>query len=806
MRMRFPRAVRLGVLLAAVAAVAVPVAVAGSAAPPASLEVEGLEVAAADTKGVPGAYVVQLAAPPVVKYTGGIAGIPATKPAKGEKLDPQSKKVADYVGHLDSRHDAVLAQVGGGEKIYDYRYVYNGFAAKLSTAQAQKLESMSSVVSVEPVMEWAPATADTPDFLDLDGPGELWSQLGGPQFGTNPANAGGAGEGVVVGMLDTGIWPEHPSVSDRIDGKLLYKNLPSFNGHCASAETVTDGSWDANLCNQKLVGAQFYIAAFDQFSTLPLAPNDFRSPRDSDGHGTHTSTTAAGNNSITPTGAAAPFGKISGMAPRARISTYKVCWDDGNPDTGGCFTADSAAAMDQAVADGVDVINFSISGTTTSFLNVVEVAAFNAAAAGVFVAMSAGNTGPGASTVSHPSPWLTTVAASTHDRPAVGRVTLGNAATFDGVSQIVTTVGPAPVVRAQDAGLPGANPNLLRQCFSAFEPNSGGQAVLDPAAVAGKIVVCERGGALPNNARVDKSRAVQNAGGVGMILINTAVNSLNGDLHSVPTVHLPNTNLAEIQAYAQTAGATATLSPVPGATVDAPQIASFSSRGPSAATFDQLKPDVSAPGVDVLAGYSPASIVQPGFLFNMVSGTSMSSPHVAGIGALLKHKHPTWSPAMIKSSLMTTANNLHGTFAATGTASADANRAFAQGAGHVQPTLAADPGLVYDNNATDWLRFICGTGQLAASECAPFGGPIDPSDLNLASITIGDMAGAQTVTRTVRSVGSSPETYSVSFTGLPGIDASHCARLHDQPGRVADPQHHVHEDRRRRSTPTSRAS
>jgi hypothetical protein len=161
--------------------------------------------------------------------------------------------------------------------------------------------------------------------------------------------------------------------------------------------------------------------------------------------------------------------------------------------------------------------------------------------------------------------------------------------------------------------------------------------------------------------------------------------------------------------------------------------------------------------------------VQPGYLFNMVSGTSMASPHIAGIAALLKDKHPSWSPAMIKSALMTTANNLVGTYAASATASADANRAFAQGAGHVRPTPAADPGLVYDNGAVDWLRFICGTGQLAASECAPFGGAIDPSDLNLASITIGDMAGAQTVKRTVRSVGAVAETYTVSFSGLPGI-------------------------------------
>ena len=154
---------------------------------------------------------------------------------------------------------------------------------------------------------------------------------------------------------------------------------------------------------------------------------------------------------------------------------------------------------------------------------------------------------------------------------------------------------------------------------------------------------------------------------------------------------------------------------------------------------------MTAPGVDVLAGYSPASVVVPGRLFEIVSGTSMSSPHVAGIGLLLKDAHSTWTPAMIKSALMTTADNVVGTFAGDAGASADARRAFAQGAGHIDPTPAADPGLVYNNGPVDWLRFICGTGQLPASECAPFGGPIDPSDLNLASIAIGDLAGTQTV-------------------------------------------------------------
>jgi hypothetical protein len=740
---------------------------------PAALGVDGEpvgDVTSVKERGVPGGYVVQLAEQPVVAYEGGVAGIPATKPAKGKKIDPEAQNVKDYVKHLDSRHDAVLASVGGGQKVYDYRYAYNGFAAKLSDAQAERLEQTKGVVSVEPVMEWAPDTSDTPRFLGLTGAGNLWEQLGGPSSGTNASNANGAGEGVVVGVLDTGIWPEHPSVSDRIDGKLMYENLTGFHGKCASSETVTDGSWDANLCNRKLVGARFYIETFEVFDN-ELAPNDYRSPRDSDGHGTHTSTTAAGNHNITPTGAAAGFGNISGMAPRARIAMYKVCWDDGNPNTGGCFTSDSAAAIDQAVADGVDVLNFSISGTTTSFLNVVEVAAFNAAGAGVFVAMSAGNT-PGTSTVAHPSPWLTTVGASTHDRPAEGVVELGNGATFTGVSQIKTTVGPAPVIKAQDAGLAGADPNLLRQCFSAHEPLGGNKATLDPSKVSGKIVVCERGGAAPLNARVDKSRAVLDAGGVGMILINVTPNSLNGDFHFVPTVHLADTALAAVQTYAATTGATATLKQGSTAPVAAPFMAAFSSRGPSLATGDQLKPDVTAPGVDVLAGYSPSSLLSPGFLFNMVSGTSMSSPHVAGLGALLKHKHPTWTPAMIKSALMTTGSNVLGTFAGNATASGDAHRLFAQGGGHVRPTVAANPGLVFDNGPVDWYRFICGTGQLPASECTGSLSPIDPSDLNLASIAIGDMAGTQTVKRTVKSVGTASETYNVAFSGLPGLTAS----------------------------------
>src|SRR5687767_9679598 len=290
-----------------------------------------------------GVYIVQIADEPAATYEGGVAGLAATKPGKGQKIDPQDRKVQQYVGHLNARHDAVLERVGGAEKLYDYTYVLNGFAAQLTDAQIAALDKMKDVVSIEGAEEWHPDTMTTPGFLGLSQPGGLWSQLGGPGSGTNAANAAGAGEGIVVGIVDTGIWPEHPSVSDRINGKLMYKNLTDWHGKCASGETVTDGSFDANLCNKKLVGARFFLASKEAIQGPVTAP-DFRSPRDSNGHGTHVATTAAGNFGIQPTGDTAGFGKISGMAPRARIAMYKVCWPS-------CFTPDSAAAFDQAVAD-----------------------------------------------------------------------------------------------------------------------------------------------------------------------------------------------------------------------------------------------------------------------------------------------------------------------------------------------------------------------------------------------------------------------------------------------------------------------
>jgi subtilisin family serine protease len=697
-----------------------------------------------------GVYIVQMINDPVVAYAGGIPGLRATKPARGQKINPLSSDVVRYVGYLDSKHNEALNRVGG-QKLYDYRYSFNGFAAKMSLEQAQKMLSVDGVLVVNPDRLHTVDTSSTPTFLGLDAPGGLWSQLGG---------VGSAGEDIIIGVVDSGVWPENPSFSDRDgEGKLVYRQIPGFHGKCDSAETATDGSWDANLCNKKLVAAQHFNASWGgDAGVLAQRPWEFISPRDYNGHGTHTSSTAGGNHGVAATGPASVFGSISGIAPRARISTYKALWSTQDGATASGFGADLVAAIDQAVADGVDVINYSVSGTSTNFLDAAEVSFLFAADAGIFVAASAGNSGPTASTVAHPSPWVTTVAAGTHNRDGQGSVTLGNGSTYNGAS-VATATGPYPLIDSAAAGLPGANATQLALCYGATD----GAVVLDPAKVAGKIVVCDRG----VTGRVNKSLAVQQAGGLGMILVNTSVNSLNADFHFVPTVHLQSTDRAAVKAYAATAGATATIN---AATIiynaAAPFTAAFSSRGPlTAGAGDLLKPDVIAPGQDILAAVAPPG--QAGRDFNLLSGTSMSSPHVAGLAALLKDLKPSWSPMAIKSALMTSGYDvLDGP-------NTSPSVIFSQGAGHVRPNSAANPGLVYDHGFNDWLAFLCGTTTgVNPASCAALAGAgysFDPSNLNGASIAIGDMAGVQTVTRKVTNVGGAA-TYNASVTGMAGFN------------------------------------
>jgi subtilisin family serine protease len=580
-------------------------------------------------------------------------------------------------------------------------------------------------------------TSTTPDFLGLTDPDNgVWNDY--------------LGEDVIIGIIDSGVWPENPSFSDRtgsnkngVDGKLDYQQIPGWHGKCTPGEDFT-----ASDCNQKLIGAQYFVKGFGGAEAVKAGfPLEFISPRDADGHGTHTATTAGGNQGVQAIlDDGTNLGTINGIAPRARIAAYKTCW--GYFSEGGCFGSDNVAAIDQAVADGVDVINFSISGTSTNFLDPTEVAFLFAADAGVVVNVSAGNSGPGAATVAHPSPWVTTVAAGTHDRGFEGTVTLGDGTVYGGVpSYLSPGTGELPLVFAGDVPAAGVSPADAARCF----PNT-----LDDGAVAGKMVLCNRGVI----ARTDKSAEVARAGGLAMIHGNVGAGSLNADLHAVPTIHVDDATRQAVASYISSSPSPkAQLSPASPVTAVAPEVAAFSSRGPLLASGDLLKPDIMGPGVDVLAGYSP----QTGNAFDFLSGTSMSSPHLAGVSALMKDAHPDWSPAMIKSALMTSASTLNNQ------GDPIPGGAFDYGSGQVTPNSAIDPGLVYDAGFLDYFGFLCGTGQLVSPSCGAL--EIDPSDLNQPNIAIGELAGSQTVTRTVTNVGPAA-TYNVSVDAPAGIDVA----------------------------------
>lgn len=645
-----------------------------------------------------GIYLVQTAGVPIAAY-------------EGSNVSGHRRQLADG-------REAVLAKFPGADKIYDYDTAFNGFAARLTGSEAAKLARTPGVLGIWKNEVRKLDTTSTPTFLGLTGDNGVWAE----QFGGDRH----AGEGVIVGMVDSGIWPENPAFAalpePRPDAKTI-KN--KWKGSCDEGADTAENNI---TCNNKVIGARYYHEG------VTPVDDEFESPRDLGGHGTHTASTVAGDFGVDAVINGASRGKLSGMAPAARIAVYKVCWETGGD--GGCGTIDSVAAIDQAVADGVDVINFSISGSTTSVVDPVEIAFYNAAKAGVFVAASAGNAGPGESTVAHNSPWLTTVAASTHDRAFKASATLGNGTTINGAG-LGEAVPQSDLVLSDSVGKAGAPANEVRLCYPGR---------LDPAKVTGKIVACARG----VNARVDKSLAVKEAGGAGMILYNTsaAADDIASDFHYVSTVHVKFADSAALTAYAGTAGAKAALSKGEQYVAEAPAMASFSSAGPAlAGDGDLLKPDITAPGVDVIAAVAPPG--NAGASFASYQGTSMSSPHVAGLAALLIGKHPSWDPMWVKSALMTTASQAgnKGNPIRRGNANATP---LDFGAGHVDPERSFDPGLVYDSSPRDWVAYMCalGQGQSVGAPCDQ-AETIDPSNLNYPSIAVGDLAGSQTVTRRV---------------------------------------------------------
>jgi subtilisin family serine protease len=679
---------------------------------------------------------------PVAGYRGGLTGLPATRAQGKQRFDGGSAAARRYSAHLEAAQDGVLrtAGVDPAKRVYRYTTVDNAVALPLTAAQAARLRRTPGVTGVVPNQTFTIDTVSTPAFLGLSGAGGAWQR----QFG----GAGQAGAGMIVGVIDTGIWPESPSFAPLpeprpdqavIDGK--------WRGACEAGRDARAGGGVS--CNNKLIGARW----FGRARPSTVLPAEYESPRDLHGHGTHTAGTAAGNGGVEAAIAGQPVGAVSGVAPAARIASYKAMW--AQPGGAAGTAADLVAAVEAAVLDGVDVLNYSITGISYTTNYPVGAAFFNAAQAGVFLAASAGNNGTlGASQVNHNVPWVTTVAATSHDRGYRATVRLG-----DGKAVTGTGVGGAVpstrLVESSSAGRPGADPAKVRLCYD--------EDVLDPAKVAGSIVLCARGG----NGRTAKSAAVARAGGAGMVLYNTdpAADDVSPDYHAVPTVHVTVADGTAILKYAQAGEPTAALDRSERYQTSAPHVATFSSYGPAAAgRGDLLKPDLAAPGVDIIAAVAPPG--NGGERFASFSGTSMSSPQIAGIAALLKARHPEWSPMAVKSALMTTA-------AQTDRAGGPMMRAgvpatpIHYGAGHVEPPRAFDPGLVYDNDSEDWLAYQCAVGDLTPEACVDVP-TVDPSDLNYPSIAVGDLVGTQTVVRTVTNTTRQAAVYRAAVQNPPG--------------------------------------
>jgi subtilisin family serine protease len=494
--------------------------------------------------------------------------------------------------------------------------------------------------------------------------------------------SGYKGEGVIVGIIDSGINMQHPSFAEV--GGDGYEHINPFGqGNFIGACDPSNQYHDASIvCNNKLIGAWTFAAT----SVISNFDTGAKSPNDEDGHGSHTASTVAGNIINNPEVNGVDFTRVSGVAPHANIIAYDVCGFLSNGSySGNCTGSALMGAIDQALEDGVDVINYSISGGTSPWTDYMEYSFLIARSIGTVVSTSAGNEGPSVGTVNHLSPWVLSVAATTHNRAlnnSITNITDGTDIYPTILGAGTTTALPTDTEIILASTLGGTNPQLC----GAFDPTQAAQ-------IAGKIVFCERG----TYGRVEKAQNVADAGGVGYILMNDAGNgsSLVADAFPIPGVHISYNNGIALRSWLQShPGATARIS---GTTFDfsnsnADIMASFSSRGPAPAVFGNvIKPDLGAPGVDIVAAVADTGSGSPDF--DLLSGTSMASPHTAGSAALLRGLHPDWSAGEIQSALMTTSTapilKENGTTPTT---------PFDIGTGRIQVALAAHAGLVMDED------------------------------------------------------------------------------------------------------------
>ncbi|XP_058201849.1 subtilisin-like protease SBT5.6 [Rhododendron vialii] len=660
------------------------------------------------------------------------------------------------VNEIEENHHSYIYSVKKTEEearaslLYSYKNSINGFAALLTPDEASKLSELEEVVSVfrsDPT-KYSLQTTRSWEFVGLEEGEELNNDMNKDELLLKARY----GRDVIVGLLDNGVWPESSSFSDEGMGPIP----KSWKGICQSGD-----AFNSSNCNKKLIGARYYLKGYEQYYGPLNTSQEYRSPRDKDGHGTHTSSTVGGRR-VSNVSALGGFarGTASGGAPLVHLAMYKVCWPipgKGKEEGNTCFTEDMLAAIDDAIRDGVNVLSISIgtSKPTNYTEDGIAIGALHAVKKNIVVACSAGNNGPTPSTLSNPAPWIITVGAGSVDRAFLAPLVLGNGMKIEGqtVTPYKLEEKMYPLVCAAQVVSPDVPKSYIAgQCL----PGS-----LSPEKTKGKIVMCLRG----NGTRVGKGEEVKRAGGIGFVLGNSPANGaeLAADAHLLPATAVNSDDAIKILKYINsTRNPTAYI--IPARTVlnwkPAPFMAAFSSQGPNVITPDILKPDITAPGLNILAAWSEASsptkvaednrVVQ----YNILSGTSMSCPHVGAAAALLKAVHPTWTSAAIRSALITTAglNNNMGK-PITDAAGNPANP-FQFGSGHLRPAKAADPGLVYDASYTDYLLFLCGNGvtNLNPSFKCPKSLPTS-NNLNYPSLAISKLNGTMTVKRTVTNVG-----------------------------------------------------
>lgn len=644
----------------------------------------------------------------------------------------------------DSSFDAAKESM-----IYSYKHSFRGFSAKLSSDQAASLARRPDVVAVFKSEIRNLHTTRSWEFLGLPA-----SETGGiPHSASNHR--------VIVGLLDTGIWPESKSFRDDMMPPVPRR----WKGECMPGENFT-----AEMCNRKVIGAKHYLKGLES-EIGPLVSfadggSDILSARDVQGHGSHTASTAAGRlvTGINLQGQA--NGAARGGAPRARIAVYKVCWSQG------CFDADILAAFDDAIKDGVDVLSLSLGPDPPQndyFMDAISIGSFHAMQKGITVVGSVGNNGP-MSSATNAAPWILTVGSTSIDRDFLSSLILDTHVTVKGESLAQKQMRKnAAIVYGGEAATRHFTPQQSSFCINGS---------LDPTKVRNKIVVCKH----PQDVRepkLPKSLVVQAAGGAGMILIDE-LGSRTAVQFVIPALIVGNkggqTILTFLNKTKSNAG-TGFISP-PSTVLGikpAPQVSYFSSRGPNGITPDILKPDIAGPGLNILAAWSPLN----GPDYNIVSGTSMSCPHLSGISLLLKASHPSWSPAAIKSAMITTAfvsdnENKPITCSPTGVPA----NPFDIGAGQVDPKRAQNPGLIYDATADDFIDFLCSTGYDTATlrlitadqttRC-PKAATTKPMDLNYASIAVSRLSGKQRVMRTVTNVGEARSEYAAFVEAPAGV-------------------------------------